>query len=287
VNEGVSENRVAEIAKLAQGAQGLKIVELSHEGHGKIPLALLPSGHSMMDLSYVVPKAPDRIRAATTHNSVTSFCEYINRFKNGSSAVFASVLESPYEFLAILDYHAGAESDLTKPDWCTHTAKLVLTETDEWKVWTANSGKAFDQAEFALFIEDHLNDIVHPDGATMLELALNLNATQNCGFKGKLNLHNGDVGLVVDQKTDAAALGAQGEIAIPKELTIKLAPFRGIEQMNIQARFRYNLRPPRLTLGYQLIRPKAFVDAVVGSAYDTIKAETGLPVYSGGFVNKV
>jgi len=278
----ISEYQVQEIAKLAQAASALKIVELGHEGHGKIPLALVPGDQSVMNLSDWQPKMPDRIRAATTHNSVSSFCEYLNRYKTAQTTVFASVLESPYVFLAIIDYH-----DPLKADWCTHTAKLVLTETDEWKVWTGSNGNMFDHVAFALFIEDHLNDIVNPDGSTMLELALNLNATQDCGFKGKLNLQNGDVGLVVDQKTDAVALGKNGEIAIPKELTIKLAPFRGIEQMNIQARFRYNLRPPRLTLGYQLIRPKAFVDAVVGAAYDTIKTETGVAVYSGDFKNMV
>jgi hypothetical protein len=57
--------------------------------------------------------------------------------------------------------------------------------------------------------------------------------------------------------------------------------------MNIQARFRYKLDPPRLTLGYQLIRPKSFVDAVVGAAHDTIKTETGVAVYSGEFKSMV
>jgi len=282
MNETMKENHVNEIAKLAQSATGLKIVELGHDGHGKIPLALVPTGYGLADLTEFVPEMPDRIRAATTHNSVSSFCEYLNRYKTPQTTIFASVLQSPYVFVAIIDYH-----DPLKAQWCMHTAKLVLTETDEWKVWTGSDGKMMNQVEFALFIEDHLNDIVNPDGATMLELALNLNATQDCGFKGKLNLHNGDVGLVVDQKTDAVALGKNGEIPIPKEMTIKLAPFRGIEQMNIQARFRYKLDPPRLTLGYQLIRPKSFVDAVVGAAHDTIKAETGVAVYSGEFKSMV
>lgn len=278
----MNENRVQEIAKLAQAANGLKIVELAHDGHGKIPFVLVPEAHRLESLSSSIPSMPDRIRAHTTHNSVTSFCNYVNRYKNMNTTIFASVLESPYEFLAVIDYH-----DPMGANWCTHTAKLVLTETDEWKVWAGTSGNMFDQVEFALFIEDHLNDIVEPDGATMLELAMNLNATQDCGFKGKVNLQNGDVGLMLDQKTDAVALGKNGEIPIPKELTLSLAPFRGIEQMNIQARFRYNLRPPRLTLGYQLIRPKTFVDKVVGAAFDTIMAETELPMYSGSFKNMV
>jgi len=280
-NVVMNANDVEQIAKLATTAAGLKLVEMARDGHGKIPVALVPDGYTVQSMVSMVPPMPDRIRAATTHNSVSSFCEYVNRYKQPNSVVFASVLASPYEFLAILDYHGPMA------DWGTHTAKLVLTETDEWKVWAGSNGKLFNQAEFALFIEDHLNDVTNPDGGTMLELALNLSATQECGFKGKLNLQNGDVGLVVDQKTDAVALGKNGEIAIPKELTLQIAPFRGIPQRPLQARFRYTLRPPHLSLGYQMIRPNAFIDEVVGAAYDMIKIETELPVFSGSFKSMV
>lgn len=279
---GLDGDAVREVAKLVELAGTLKVTELEHEGHGKIPMVLKPSGFDLEDLRQFMHPHPDRVRAVVTHNSVVSFCEYVNRFKGVYSTIFASVLEAPYEFTAILDYHGTDEGDMF-PDWGTHVAKLVLTQTDEWKTWMESNNRSFNQVEFAAFIEDNLNDIVEPDGATMLELALNLNATQESGFKGKLNLQNGDVGLVVDQQTDAVALGKNGEIAIPKELSIKLAPFRGIEQSTIQARFRYNLRPPKLTLGYQMIRPKALLDAVVGDAHDLICAETKLPVYSGDY----
>jgi len=275
---GLDGSAVREIVALASEAGGLRTSQLNHDGHGAIPLAVV--GDVIVDLSKFIPEEPDRIRASVTHNSVTSFCDYLNRYKSDESTVFASVLEAPYEFTAILDYHGKVAAN-----WGTHIVKLVLTETDEWKTWMQSDKSSMNQAEVAIFIEDNLNDIVEPDGATMLELALNLSATQECGFKGKLNLQNGDVGLVVDQQTEAVALGKNGEIAIPKELSIKLSPFRGLEQKTISARFRYNLRPPKLTLGYQMIRPKELIDAMVGEAQDLIVSATELPVYVASHVD--
>ena len=47
------------------------------------------------------------------------------------------------------------------------------------------------------------------------------------------------------------------------------------------ARFRTVLRGPQLTLGYQMIRPQAVIDAVLGQANDLITEEAQVPVFSG------
>jgi len=278
--QGLDGDAMAQAVLLALQAAALKTIP--HAGHGDIPVMLKPEGFEIQDLSPMIPQHPDRIRACVTMESVNSFTEYVNRFKLDESVIFADVLEPPYEFTAILDYHKPA----TGAAWGTHIVKLVLTQTDEWKTWKGADKNAMDQVDFAHFIEDNVNDIRTPDGATMLEMALAFEASQDASFSGKLNLQNGDVALVADQSTTAQAVGKDGKITIPGEFTLRIAPFRGMPQSDVQARFKYNLCRGRLSLGYQLIRPKQLLDHVVGQSQDVIAAETGLPVFAGSYADQ-
>ena len=245
------------------------------ESRRRAPVIVLERGQTVRDLSDLVPRDPDRVRANVSFDNVESFVAYLLEWKKPETRVFASVLAAPYRFTAMIDYHAPE-----CPSWLTHVAVLTLSETDEWRTWMASNEKGMEQVAFAQFIEQNLNDVVKPDGATMMELALTLEASQDVQFKGRINLGNGDVGLVSDVKTDMKA-GADGQIVIPKEMDLRLPVFRGVPAVELKARFRTVLKGAALSMGYQIIRPKAVVDKMVAGAADLVRHDGGVTVFSG------
>lgn len=273
-------------ARIAGEAEAIREIErLTKEGQRSVPIRvpgrgptrmgiILKKDETLVDISHIVPELPDRVRETIHMNSVSSFVEYLQEWKNTGTRVFSNVQKAPYTFTAVIDWHTDT------PSWCTHKCILTLTETEEWMNWIERNGSLMGQADFALFIEQHLNDIVDPDGATMMELALSLEATQGTEFRNKLNMNNGDTQLRSDVATDMRA-GKDGALTIPKELTLRIAPFRGIPTTDMKARFMTVLRPPKLSLGYQLIRPQAVIDKIVGAANDIITHEAEVKVFSG------
>lgn len=266
---------IRELVRLGQDKQS--IVRVSGPWGGPAgTVAVIGKDQQVVDLADKFPLCPDRVRTRVTMNSVASFVAYLNEFKTPDTRVFANTLAAPYLFVAVIDYH---KKDGTA-QWGSHVVVLSLTPTDEFKKWEGKDGDVFDQVNFAQFIEENVNDIVAPDGATMLELALTLEASQGMQFKGRVNLNNGDIGLLCDVNTDMKA-GKDGTLAIPKEILIRIPIFRGVAPIDLKARFRTTVRPPTVGLSYQLIRLNAAVDKVIEATYDMITHEAAVPVYAG------
>ena len=264
-------------AAVQLGRQTVGIQRIEHDGHGRgVPVMLVPKGYVLQDLKPMVPALPDRIRQIVHMVDLQSFIRYVKEHQEPRSRVFAEALAAPYSIVCILDYHEPHKH----PSWCTHRVRLFLTETDAWKAWTANDGKAMGQVEFAEFIEEHQPDIVTPPGATMLELAKSLTATQGVNFKNRIVLENGDSEVLFDQTTKAAA-GLNGKIDIPKRITIKVAPFLGMPDVAVYCRFRYRLDPPTLRMAYEIERKQQFLLDTVQGCLDIIEEGTKISAFLG------
>lgn len=167
-----------------------------------------------------------------------------------------------------------------EPGWGDHKAILTLTTTPEWKRWTTRDGVIGEQVEFAEHIEDCLADIVDPPGADILELAQTFQATTAAEFKTGARLQDGRRQLTYVEEINASA-GNSGEIEIPGEFTIAIAPIEGSEPVPMTARLRYRVGGGKLRIGYILHRP----DVVLREAFDnvvaSIEAGTGITAYHG------
>lgn len=136
--------------------------------------------------------------------------------------------------------------------------------------WLRLDGKLVGQEDFAEHIEDGLQDIVTPDGATMLEVAQSIQGTKSAEFKGARRLQDGNIGVEWVEETTATA-GSRGDLEIPERFELALAPFEGEDAYRVNARLRYRIRAGDLLLGYRLDRP----GDVLRDAVDTVRDRLG------------
>lgn len=152
------------------------------------------------------------------------------------------------------------------------TVKMEFRPTVEWAKWTAANGKMWPQVEFAEFIEENMNDIFDPPGAEMLEIASYLSAIRNVDFKSQVDLSSG--AMKFTHVEDMTAQVKAGQVAIPQEFTLAIAPIQGGERFKIPARFRYRLKEGKLFLGFKLMRIEDVMAQVFEGAVSDIVQPT-------------
>lgn len=158
--------------------------------------------------------------------------------------------------------------------WQAHKAGLLFEQTPDWAAWLSISGTQLTQDKFSEFVEDHVDDIVTPSGATMLELAQSIRARSKSNFKSDKRLANGQTQLEYTETIDATA-GSAGTIVIPDEITLALQPFQGSKVYKVRAKFRYRISGGNLSLGVKLLNPERVVQAVLDDVVDAL--HEGLP----------
>lgn len=266
----VNAEEIRQIAELVRAA--MRPEALSASSKQDINLAVINGG--VIDLAQYMPTAPARKRAEVVITNVESFIAYVNAHKRDSTSMFFDA--DALTCCAIIDYHNGGADG--KPEFCQHIATLRLRETDAWKLWKSNHGKAMGQVEFALFIENMMADITNPMAADILEMSKGLEATGQMRFKSSVVLEDGNRSFVYENEVSAKA---PGKIEIPKAFELSIKPFLGADRSNITARFMYRIDSGALRLSYQLIRPEEFILAATETAVGLIKEKTSMPVYIG------
>lgn len=224
---------------------------------------------------------PLRKRARIDLSAHDSFIDYVERHKEPGTALFCEINESGGSFTAILDYHRDNEAAVIgEARWGEHVCVYTAEFTPEWKRWRELSGKLLSQAKFALFMEDNQFDIAKPDPAAMLEIAKTLEATQGATFKSSIRLDNGDRQFAYAQNTEGKA-GAQGNLEIPKEFTLRFAIFTNGPAYDIPCRFRWAIEGGVLGLGFELVKPHKLIELALVEARNAIQQTLKLPVLFG------
>ncbi len=244
---------------------------------GETPQVVVPEGFTVLDLASKAD-APDRIRASPNFWDADSLVAYCARFGvNGGD--FPAILfgdRSLRKVTAVLDYH-GVES----PDWCDHRATLTMRFTPEWTTWTANNRKTFEQEPFANLLETLAPDIVEPDAATVLEVALSLETKTGVSFKSAFTQKNGMKTLQYAESMEATA-GPTGSLKIPDRLVLGVKVFEGDQDPSrIEAFFRFRVKDGKLILFYELIRPERVVEAAFEAVLKEVAAGLELPMLHG------
>lgn len=216
-----------------------------------IPYFVVPQDMKIETLQHLVELTQDRpfkLKQRVELLSHEAFINYYNRFATSTSTIFLDAEKS--RLVAVLDYH----DEPANPAFLNHVAIYDCPKTKEWQSWTENNNVKMSQEEFALFIEDNMTEIADPDGATMLEIAASLKATNNVDFKSSIRLDNGQVQLKYNETVQGQA-GVSGQLEIPEKITLNIPAFFGGAFYAIDARFRYRINPSGLSMWYTLIRP--------------------------------
>jgi uncharacterized protein YfdQ (DUF2303 family) len=232
---------IAETAQLA--------AEPSELDPAQLYAHLVPEGASVevLDLEQYLDR-PRRKRGNPRFWDAPSTAAYVNKHKDLHTTLYMDDTANVVD--AVLDGHSKDE-----PGWADHRATLQMRKTDAWARWLASNEKLAGQEEFAEHIERNLIDIQKPAGADLLELAQTFQATTKVEFRDSSQLASGQRQFQYVEETEARG-GGRGELTIPKEFELGVAPFEGCDPYRVVARLRYRLRDGKLSLGYVLDNPR-------------------------------
>lgn len=189
-----------------------------------------------------------------------SMIDYLNRFKNIDSAMFADMAHDT--IVGIIDYHraavppevkAAADVGAVQPRLKAHRATLKLPKSVEWATWAAKDNRLMSHLEFVDFLEENSVDIIDPPGGELIELCRDLQATRNVKFGSFVRA--GDYEKI-DYSKDGGAV-ARGSVSIPVSITINIPVYFGDKPITMKALFRRKVDDDgALKLGYKLMRPE-------------------------------
>lgn len=222
--------------------------------------------------------APRRARGTVAVHDPGDFARYVQRIApEDTTTVWADIDRG--SVTALLDDHDAAGFGA---GWRSHTVRLDLQDDPDWVAWTKLDSKLVSQQYFAEFLEQQLHTIVTPAAADIYEVATSLQAKKSVSFRSGFKTKSGDIQFTYDEETKAQA-GVKGQLEIPDEFTLRLAPFAYTTPVELTAKLRYRITDGELQIGYKLLRPLEIRRDAFSTIVGEIRGQLGesLPVFLG------
>ena len=217
---------------------------------------------------------PLRIQQKVELHDAASFIAYVQEF--GDHEISRIFFDQEHElFQVVIDYHGGNGV----PGWCEHVAGFVARRSEEFKAWMAQNKKQMSQVDFAHFLEENLPDIVEPDGATLLEIALTFWAKKDVEFASGIRLQNGQIQFTYNELVRGAA--QKGTLDMPEQFVLGIPIHVGGPAYRIPVRFRWRLQEGKAIFWYEIVRPHRYVEDALKEIRERVGQETGLDVLAG------
>lgn len=264
-----------EIDSVIELARSAAVESTFIDGSEHVLEVILPPDHEhkVVDLEKYQDQ-PRRKREVVELHDADSFGAYVVRHRIEDSTTLYADLDR-HQVIAVVNDSAKEE-----PGWGDHRAHLKLKHTKPWLHWTGEDGDSMTQQEFAEHIEKGLAEIIKPDPAEMYELAQTFQATLGASFRQTGRLADGRRGIHFEEQIDAKA-GEQGDLEIPKEFHLRVAPFEGGPAHELVARLRFRVREAKLTLSYHLVRPEEVLKAAFDETVGAIESSTLITAFRG------
>ena len=259
---------VKEIAELAlRGAEVKRFPETrSGYPHREHRFAIVPEGHTVVDLNKFIPDGPVRVEREARIDDVGDFIAYVQRFSTLESTIYFDM--EALSFLAVLDHDSPA-----LPGTGLHRACCKLKPTPVFNIWAAAHGKYMGQDEFAEWLEEQEVYVLEPDAATVLEAVRALRLSSKVEFQRIVNDASGAVSMIYEDDVRQT-----GTICLPSVLVVPLQVFHGAAPVNVQFLLRYRLSGGRVALGVKAPSLQSLqrqqVDAVFNRVLSELNAES-------------
>lgn len=262
------------VRALIEHGAGMAHPRQNPELHGT-PYVALPAGWALHDLPTEV--RPQHPKALAKLRDAASFARYVQDHAVARSRIYATL--EPAQFLAVFDdFEPGADavSVGAQADWREFRAQFVVPPSREWTLWTGGDRNPMAQLDFARHLEDNLPDIVEPDGAALLEMALRFEASSAGSFVAVQRLQDGSHDLQWRAENNTS-----GSVRLPPEIALMIPTFENEAPSMLRARLRYRVKDSALSIWYELIRPHKALEAAFRDAWARIANETGVPILLG------
>lgn len=263
--------------------------------------------------------APERRAGVAKLGTIESFIGHVNRHKDTGSVLFGNADPKAPTLTAIFDYNlagpalapppnvkASAEEIATPPPatlarFGVHRAAYAFPLSEEWKAWTALDGKKLSQADFAVFLEDRIADVIEPNPELMgpvakdfaqrvglgvgfasvtrlLSIASDMKLHVNSKVRESRSLQSGETQIQYEEEH----VDQQGQpIKVPGAFFISVPVFKSGGLYTIPARLRYRVAGGQISWWFDLYRTDLFLDSACSGAFQTAEAATGLPLFEG------
>lgn len=236
---------------------------------------------------------------AARFTSIDSLIAHVNRFKDADSVLFAVDDRQKPAITGVLDYHpAGASSG---PRWGAHKSVFDFPLSDEWKAWAAMDKKPMRMADFAVFLEDRIVDVldlIHGEdklpedlqkfvnavggriasAAQLLEISIGLKVNEKSAVEEAFNQSTGEATLhFAAEHVD----GSGRPLKVPNLFLIGIPVFKNDQFYRIAARLRYRKTTEGLVFWYELWRADRVFDTAFREGCERVRVETDLPLLFG------
>lgn len=196
-----------------------------------------------------IARAPMRRAGSITVHTPASLVQFAARHLDIDQSTLWGDVDNARITVVLNDDGPAASHD---PDWADHRVVLGLKPSPEWDAWTSRNEKGMSQEELAEFLEEHLVEVLDPDGSTLLEVTRTFQATTGATFRRAQSMQSGQVQLTWQEEGTAKA-GSSGQLEVPKDFTIRVRPFVGTDPVEVRGMFRYRVASGQLQLGFRLL----------------------------------
>lgn len=241
----------------------------------------IPDGWKIESSEKLQP-VPARKKATVSLNNDEGFIDYMKRHGSLASATIwceADYPEGVVNYTGIVNDHAQEEDG---QQWRDHIARLTPAKSVEWQRWVERDRKSFSQLDFAAFVEDNLGDIASlegfPSGSAMLQMATNLEISQDSMIKSAIKLQSGGVRMEYVEDSNAETVKS---MEVFSKFALGLPVFWGGAAYMIEARLKYRLAAGKLTFFYELYRPDKVLEDAAKTVTSNIQEKTGFPIFHG------
>ena len=278
------ETKASETQAIIDLAASISPVDIASQDH--IKRVALPPGWRLeeKDDEKLLPQ-PMRKKGTVNLDDIESYIGYINRHKSLESTVIyviADYVSGTVAFKCIINDHEAHLGTVPTQEWKDFVALYQPRKSVEWDRWTNKDKEPFSQFEFALFIEDNLQDIAAVEGMPtaqqLLEMATKFQATMDMRYKSNIRTQSGGVNLTFVNDDDAQTVES---MKLFEKISIGIPVFWGGAAYRIDARLRYRVKDGCLKFWYELIRADKVMEDATKTMIEKIKADTGVPLFFG------